>query len=452
MDRRLFMLLAAAGVADPGRSPLPGFGPEPGQAPPSDAVSGAPRANSGDPQFDAWLQSFYQRSVLAGWGEPLLQQQLTGLTPDPRVTALDGRQPELSKPVGDYMRTAVSDRTVAAGRAKMAGAQDWLPQVQDRFGVPGPILVAIWGEESSYGSLQGDMDIIRSLATLAADGRRRDFAEAQIWDALRVIQSGAVTRQQLKGSWAGAMGQTQLIPEAYLQVAVDQDGDGRADIWNSPADALASAANLLTQYGWQRAGGWAREVILPPGFDYGVTEGPKQTPAAWAIDGVRAASGGDWSEADGNALAQLITPAGAAGPAFLALPNHFVIRRYNNSTSYALAVGLLADRIAGAPPLVTPWPMEQPMTSQDRVGAQQALIALGFNPGEPDGVIGLNTRAAIRAWQKANGLPADGYLNAALSQRLQAAAAAKDGPSPAAPGLPQFPAPQASAPSPATGN
>jgi hypothetical protein len=227
----------------------------------------------------------------------------------------------------------------------------------------------------------------------------------------------------MKGSWAGAMGQTQMIPEAYLADAVDGDGDGRADIWGSSADALASAANLLSHYGWLRGGGWAREVLLPAGFDYSVTEGPQQTPAAWALDGVRAASGADWSEVDANAPAQLITPAGAAGPAFLVLPNHFVIRKYNNSTSYALAVGLLADRIAGAAPLTVAWPVEQPMTSADRIGAQQALIALGFNPGQPDGVIGVNTRAAVRAWQKARALPADGYLTVDVSHRLQAEAA-----------------------------
>jgi hypothetical protein len=179
----------------------------------------------------------------------------------------------------------------------------------------------------------------------------------------------------------------------------------------------------LGHYGWVRGGGWAREVLLPAGFDYSVTEGPQQTPMAWALDGVRAASGSDWSAQDANASAQLITPAGASGPAFLVLPNHFVIRKYNNSTSYALAVGLLADRIAGAAPLTVAWPIEPPMTSQDRIGAQQALITLGFNPGQPDGVIGINTRAAVRAWQKTRGLAADGYLTVDLSHRLQSDAA-----------------------------
>jgi hypothetical protein len=220
------------------------------------------------------------------------------------------------------------------------------------------------------------------------------------------------------------MGQTQFIPEAYLADAVDGDGDGRIDIWTSAPDALASAANLLGKYGWRRGGGWAREVLLPAGFDYGVAEGPSQTPDAWALQDVRAATGSSWSEVDAASPAQLIVPAGAAGPAFLVLPNHFVLRKYNNSTSYALAVGLLADRIIGAPPLVAAWPVEPPMTSQDRTGAQQALVALGFNPGTPDGVIGIATRAAIRQWQKRRGLPADGYLTAELSHRLQAEGAA----------------------------
>jgi hypothetical protein len=246
------------------------------------------------------------------------------------------------------------------------------------------------------------------------------------------------------------MGQTQMIPEAFLTTAVDGDGDGKRDIWNSAADALASAANLMNHDGWRRGETWAREVILPAGFDYGLAEGPMHTPGDWAALGARRADGLPFGEPDKNTPCQMILPAGAAGPAFLVFPNHMVIRRYNNSTAYALSVGLLADRISGMGPLATAWPIEPPLSTDDRVGAQRALAALGHDPGAADGVIGVNTRQALRAWQKAKGLPADGHLTQALSQQLQAEAgprlsaapplASADGP-PAPSGAPPAPTP-----------
>jgi membrane-bound lytic murein transglycosylase B len=255
-------------------------------------------------------------------------------------------------------------------------------------------------------------------------GRRRDWAEGELISALRIIQSGEASRAQLKGSWAGAMGQTQFIPSAYLSTAVDGDGDGRRDIWASPADALASAANLLAKGGWVRGESWAREVTVPPDFDFAMSEGPKLTPEAWAALGVVRADGLPWSDADKDAPAQLLAPAGASGPVFLLFPNHFAIRRYNNSVAYALAVGLLAYRIAGEPPLVKPWPAEAPLSLADRMTAQRALIALGFSPGTPDGIVGAGTRTALRAWQKARGLTADGYLSPAMVQQLKTEAEA----------------------------
>jgi hypothetical protein len=215
------------------------------------------------------------------------------------------------------------------------------------------------------------------------------------------------------------MGQTQFLPSAYLSTAVDGDGDGRRNIWTSPADALASAANLLAKGGWTPGQGWAREVTVPGGFDFGLTEGPKLTPQEWAEKGVSRADGLPWSDADKAAPAQLLAPAGASGPIFLLFPNHFVIRKYNNSVAYALAVGLLADRIAGGGPLVKPWPAETPLSLADRMTAQRALAALGFAPGTPDGVVGMGTRTALRAWQKARGLTADGYLSPAMIARLK---------------------------------
>jgi hypothetical protein len=216
------------------------------------------------------------------------------------------------------------------------------------------------------------------------------------------------------------MGQTQFIPSTFLNTAVDGDGDGRRDIWSSAPDALASAANLLAKGGWVAGQGWAREVTVPPGFDFSLSEGPKETPDWWAGKGVTRADGLPWSTADRSAPAQLIAPTGANGPIFLLFPNHFVIRKYNNSLAYALAVGLLADRFSGQGPLVKAWPNETPLSLEDRMTAQRALSSLGFDAGAPDGVVGMGTRGALRAWQKARGLTADGYLSPAMVQKLKA--------------------------------
>jgi len=282
--------------------------------------------------------------------------------------------------------------------------------------------VAIWGVETGFGAVMGQYDVIRSMATLAAQGRRRAWAEAQILAALKIISAGEATREQLKGSWAGAMGQTQFLPETYVSTAVDFEGDGRRDIWGSSVDALASAANLLLKGGWKPGQPWAREVLLRAGFDLGLSEGPNLAPTVWAALGLRPADGWGWTPKDADLPASLILPAGAKGPAFLIFANHMAIRSYNNATAYALAVGLLADRIAGAAPLVTPWPVETPLSHADRVGAQLALAQLGFDVGAADGVIGLRTRKALRSWQASVGIGADGYLTLEGVQALMAMA------------------------------
>ncbi|MEO6341366.1 MAG: lytic murein transglycosylase, partial [Caulobacteraceae bacterium] len=396
MDRRAF-LLSTAGLA---------VVPAPALLPPAPA---APLSGSGDAAFDAWREDFIRRMTDTGRASDALVQVLADLTPDPRVVANDRRQPELSKSVGDYLAAAVSDGRVSQGQSRSASASAWLPTVALNAGVNAEILVAVWGVESDFGRVQGDMDVIRSLATLAAEGRRRNFAESQLLMAMRILFEGQANRAQLKGSWAGAMGQTQFTPEDYIVFAVDGDGDGRRDIWGSDRDALASTANFLAKKAsWKRGESWAREVILPKGFDYSLAEGPKNPPADWMAMGLRTADGRGWNAADTASTAGLILPGGWSAPAFLVFPNHFAIRVYNNSTTYALAVGLLADRIAGAAPLVQKWPVEKPISLADRIAAQTALTRLGFDAGDADGVIGLRTRAAARAWQKARGMPADG--------------------------------------------
>lgn len=433
MDRRTFLIMALAGAANSGSDPQP-----PAVTPPGTQAAPEPAALSGDPAFEAWSRAFVGRAILAGLPADTVTREMTGLTPDPRVVALDSRQPEFARPISDYINGVVTEERIALGRRKR-DAVAALPAIEARYGVPADVLVAIWAVETAFGQIQGDFDVIRSLATLAAEGRRRDWAEEQLIAAIRIIADGEATRSQLRGSWAGAMGQTQFEPYTFLTMAVDGDGDGRRDIWGSSADALASAANLLAKAGWRAGQRWDREVILPPGFDYSLTEGPHQPAAAWVALGVMPAGGG-WSAGDADAPAQLLVPSGAAGPAFLAFDNHFVIRKYNNSTAYALAVGLLADRIGGGPPLMTPWPHEDPLSLADRTSAQAALSRLGYDPGAVDGVIGANTRAALRQWQKARGLPADGYLSLDVIRRLQAEAQVAPGALPASPSPGQDPA------------
>jgi lytic murein transglycosylase len=312
----------------------------------------------------------------------------------------------------------VSDARIVQGR-QFRDSLPYLSEVEQRYGAPREIVLAIWAMESAFGKIQGDQDVIRSLASLAADGRRRGWAEGELIAALKIVGSGEAPRSRLKGSWAGAMGQTQFLPSVFLATAVDGDRDGVRDIWGSTADALYSTGAYMAKAGWKRGESWHREVILPSGFDYSVVEGPKDTPLGWASKGVKRADGLPWSTADQAAQAGLILPSGAAGPAFLVFPNHMAIRRYNNSIAYALGVGLLADRFGGEGPLVTPWPYEVPLSLADRVAAQTALARIGFDPGAPDGVVGSGTRTALRAWQKARGLPADGYLSIDLVRKLR---------------------------------
>lgn len=426
MRRRylLIPLLVLTGCATPAnRTPPPAGSPSaeaPAPAPAAPAPSAAiqPPTASGDLQFDAWAGQFFDRAVAAGLSPEFVQRQMASLTPDPRVAALDNRQPEFSKPLSDYIRGTVTDGRATIGQRDRT-AVPHLTEIEQRFGVPREVVLGIWAMESGFGATQGHFDVIRSMATLAAQGRRREFAEDQLIAALKLIASGEVTREQLHGSWAGAMGQTQFIPTTFVSTAVDGDGDGRRDIWNSAPDALASAANLLRTGGWTPGQDWAREVAAPPGFDFGLTEGPKKTPQEWAALGVRRADGLPWPDADKDTPAELIAPTGATGPLFLLFPNHFVIRKYNNSVAYALAVGLLADRFSGRSGVVHAWPAETPLSLVDRMTAQRALAALGFDPGGADGLVGLKTRNALRAWQKSRGLVADGYLSAEMVTRLK---------------------------------
>jgi len=412
------LLIASVAACAPMLPEAPPVTPTPAPAPARPAAPAPtpapPPANPADQAgFEGWKQGFLSRH--GGVRRDAYARELAGLTPDAAVIRLDGNQPEFSRPAGAYIQSAASATRIAQGRQRV----DRVPwEVTQRFGVPAEILVSIWGNESSFGAVQGDYDVIRSLATLAFEGRRRDWAEAQLKDALDIVIDGRRDRAGLKGSWAGAMGQTQFMPDNYLRLGVDQTGDGKVDIWGSDADSLASAANLLAQAGWKRGQSWGYEVVLPPGFDYAEAEGPRHDWRYWAQRGVTLARGGAPTDAEALEDGVILLPQGARGPAFLALPNHYVIRRYNNSVSYALAIGLTADGIAGKPGLVGTWPADAPLSRDQRIGAQRALTALGYDTQGVDGVIGSNTRAALRRWQIASGRIADGYLSADLADEL----------------------------------
>jgi len=368
--------------------------------------------------FTEWRNQFRSEALTQGISAKTFDQAFAGVTPDPSVLRADTSQPEFTRPVWEYLESATSASRVRNGTAKLLQEQSSLASIQQQYGVESAYLVAIWGMESSYGQFMGTQSVIRSLATLSYAGRRQQFARTQLLAALGILQHGDIPAASMRGSWAGAMGQTQFIPTTYNSHAVDFDGDGRRDIWNSSADALASAAHYLQASGWHTGMPWGFEVQLSKGFDYAQADPDvRHSVREWQALGVQA---GVPITQLADQSAALILPAGHRGPAFLVLNNFRAILKYNNSTSYALAVGLLGDRLQGKGEINATWPMdEKPLSRTQRIQLQDALDARGFNPGPADGIIGANTRKAVRAYQQSQGWPADGFPTLHLLQTLQ---------------------------------
>lgn len=350
---------------------------------------------------------------------------LGGFEPDRSVVERAGSQAEFVRPIWDYLDSAVSDRRLQNGLEMLGRYGGTLDRIEARYGVDKYVLLAIWGMESSYGAVLENGDIvkntIRSLATLAyMGGSRRRYGAQQLIAALKILQRGDVTARNMVGSWAGAMGHTQFIPTTYEAYAVDFDGDGRRDIWSSPADALASAANYLKESGWENGKTWGYEVVLPRGFDYRLADDrAARSLADWEKLGVRRALGSGFPRPEDQAA--LLVPSGAGGPAFLMLKNFRVIKRYNNADAYALAVGHLADRLHGYGAFRQTWPRdEKPLARDERMELQRLLSRLGLYDGAIDAKIGNGTRAAIRTFQQSAGLTADGYASDKLLQHLRA--------------------------------
>ncbi|WP_017937506.1 lytic murein transglycosylase [Zestomonas thermotolerans] len=386
----------------------------PNTTPASPVQSSAPQLG-----FAEWRDQLRREALAAGIDARLFDRAFAGISPDPRVIAADRSQPEFTRPVWEYLDSAVSPSRISRGRTMLAQHGTTLTAIQQRFGVDREVLVAIWGMESAFGQNIGSYNVIRSLATLAYEGRRQAFWREQLLAALKILQHGDISPERLIGSWAGAMGQTQFIPTTYNQHAVDFDGDGRRDVWNSASDALASAAHYLGNSGWRPGQPWGFEVRLPQGFDYALADPEeRRSLAQWRALGVQPVKAPNVAE---EASATLLLPAGHRGPAFLVLNNFRSILRYNNSTAYALAVGLLSDALkTGRSQLQASWPRDDRQLSRsERIELQERLARLGFDPGAPDGIIGANTRKAIRGFQQLLGWPADGHPTAELLARLR---------------------------------
>jgi lytic murein transglycosylase len=375
-----------------------------------------PQPNAG---FDTWITSFRGRASAAGLSQSTLDAGLRGVGFLPGVVERDRNQTEFRRTAEEYLAIVASEEKVTHGRGEYARRRPLFDEIAARFGVPGQVVCAFWGVESDYGRRLGDIPVISAVATLAYDGRRGDFFEAQLIAALRIIQNGDTTSDRMVGSWAGAMGHTQFIPTTFAAYAVDFRGDGRREIWSGdPTDALASTASYVSRSGWQRGIPWGTEVRLPDGFDAGLAgRDTTRDTGAWSAMGVRPAAGGslgDWG------AASVLAPAGISGPAFLLTRNFNAILRYNNSTNYALGVGYLSDRIAGGDTLRGNFgPDANGMTMDDRRALQRGLTAAGFDTGTPDGVIGSRSEAAIRDYQAANGLAVTGQPSLDLLRRLR---------------------------------
>ncbi len=372
-----------------------------------------------DQGFADWLTAFRPRALEAGIAPDVLDRALAQARFDPKIVERDRNQSEFTKTIWDYLDTAVSDDRIAHGQRALAEHAATLEQIEAQSGVDRHVIAAIWGLESAYGSFRGDTPTIQALATLAYDARRAAFFEAELIAALKIIGTGEVSVEAMRGSWAGAMGHTQFMPSSWWAHAVDFDGDGKRDVWSDdPGDALASAAAYLRHWGWTSGALWGLEVRLPDGFDYDqTTERVKKPVAEWAALGVVPMAGGDLPD---HGQASVLLPGGAQGAAFLIFSNFQVIERYNTADAYVIAVGHLADRLRGGPAIEARWPRTlRALSLAERIELQERLGAAGFDPMGVDGRIGPNTIAAVKAFQRANGLVPDGYASLDVLNRLR---------------------------------
>jgi len=375
-----------------------------------------PMAEANDRAFKAFIADIKIQATKDGIAKEHLKA-LDRLTPDPEVQRLAARQPEYVKPIWAYLTHMVTPERLRLGREELQDRESFLDALEEKYGVPRGILVAIWGVETNYGGNKGSFSVLRSLATLGYEGKRADFGRQQLLYALRILQSGDVALKDFKGSWAGAMGHTQFIPTTYADYAADGTGDGVKNIWTEPRDALASSAYYLKRMGWKRNLTWGFEVTVPSDFDFAEAR-IKNThaPAYWRQKGVNGI-GRAINDDLGNV--SIFAPAGLRGPVFMLTRNFRVLLRYNTAPAYALAVGHLSQRFFGAAPFKIDWPQaDRPLLPDEIAELQRRLIKAGYDTGDVDGVLGRQTIAAVRNYQKDRGLAADGFATPGLLEVL----------------------------------
>jgi membrane-bound lytic murein transglycosylase B len=380
----------------------------------------APAFAQGDSGFRDCLQGIKAEATRQGVPAAIADRAFQGLTPDQKVVDLDGRQPEFSLTYAKYVGGTVTPDRIAKGQQRMARHRTLLEALQAEYGVPPQYIMAFWGIETNYGSFMGDFRVVRSVATLACTTKRKVFFSNETVQALRILNMNHMTSEQMRGSWAGAMGNMQFMPSTFTKWAVDRDGNGRIDIWNSLPDAFASAANFLRGIGFKPGLPSSDEVFLPKGFPLDQADSTVEKPVkAWAAMGVKKAGGAALPVSDEPA--SILLPAGFRGPAFIIYPNFKAVMNWNRSTLYALSVGILARQISGAPGVQQAAPDDdQPISRDTVIDIQNRLARLGLYKDDTDGLLGPKTRSALRLFQQQTSLPADGHPSAETVRRLQA--------------------------------
>lgn len=379
-----------------------------------------PTLAAGNLGFQSWIEGFRKRAQSAGIQATVFDRAFQNVRYNTGVIQKDRNQSEFTKTIWDYLDSAASQARIKNGKAALRKHYEKLDSIERRYGVEKEVVVAVWGLESAYGTYRGDTPVIEALATLAYDGRRGAFFEAQLLAALEILQSGDTTTNNMTGSWAGAMGHTQFIPTSYLEYAVDFTGDGKRDIWsNDPSDALASTAAYLAKSGWKTGKPWGVEVSLPKGFGYQQANRKIiKTPSDWASLGVKATNGKPVPNSYGNG--SILLPAGGDGAAFMIFNNFDAIELYNTADAYVIGVGHLSDRIVGGSEIQGEWPRgDRALSQQERMELQRRLTRVGFDTQKIDGKIGPLTIDAVREYQSANGMAQDGYASLTLLKQLR---------------------------------